>query len=311
MSLLSTQQQIDAQADRLMKTPRGRRALAAFARGWLGLEKVFTATKDDKVFPFTNELRQDMVGETESLFIDIFDRNAVVPELFTANYTFMNLNLTKFYGASSGAGGPGFLKVMLAPGQRDPGILAHAGLLAAHATGVESSPVKRGKLVRTRLLCQSLPDPPGDVDTMLSPPAPNQSTRERLKDHQDKPACSACHQLIDPIGFGFERYDGFGRRRNTDNGAPIDSSGKLAGLASGDMAFDGVGQLGAILAQSPETKACLARYWAYFAYGVASWTGDACTLSTIVDEAARGQFSLRSVLMAIIHSPHFTRRVGP
>jgi hypothetical protein len=251
-----------------------------------------------------------MLGETETLFIDTFDRNGTVSELFTAPYSFMNLNLSRFYGANTAAGGTGFIKVMLTPGQRDPGILAHASVLASAATGIYSSPVKRGKLVRTRVLCQSLPDPPADVDTMLKPPAPNQTTRQRLQQHQDNPACSACHQTIDPIGYGFERYDGFGRRRETDNGAPIDSSGKLTGTAAGDVAFDGIGQLEPLLASSPEARACVVRYWSYFAYGVASWPQDACALSTLVNESAQGQYSLRSVVMAIIHSSHFTHRVA-
>ena len=64
------------------------------------------------------------------------------------------------------------------------------------------------------------------------------------------------------------------------------------------------------LAQSEEARTCLVRYWSYFAYGVASWPQDACTQQSLVAEASKGQFSLKSVLMAIIHSPHFTRRVG-
>jgi hypothetical protein len=308
--LLATKAQLDAQADRLMKTPRGRRALAAFARGWLGLDRLATVVKNDKVFALTDQLRKDMVGETETFFIDTFDRNGTVPELFTANYSFVNLSLAQFYGTPNGAGGAGYLKTMLMPGQRDPGILGHASVLATHATGADSSPVKRGKLVRTRILCQSLPDPPADVDTMLKPPAANQTTRQRLQQHQDNPACSACHQTIDPIGYGFERYDGFGRRRATDNGAPIDATGKLTGTAAGDVPFDGLDQLEPLLAKSPEAAACVVRYWSYFAYGVASWPQDACALSSLVDEAGQGQFSLHGILMAVIHAPHFTHRVG-
>ena len=166
-------------------------------------------------------------------------------------------------------------------------MLGHASVLATHATGIDSSPVKRGKLVRTRLLCQTLPDPPQDVDTMLKPPRPSQTTRQRNQQHTENPACSACHKVMDPIGFGFERYDGFGRRREVENGAAVDSSGRLTGTAAGDVPFDGVGELAATLAQSQEAKACLVRYWSYFAYGVASWPQDACTQANLVAEAAK------------------------
>ena len=33
---------------------------------------------------------------------------------------------------------------------------------------------------------------------------------------------------MDPIGYGFEHYDAFGRWRATENGYPIDSSATMA-----------------------------------------------------------------------------------
>ena len=33
--------------------------------------------------------------------------------------------------------------------------------------------------------------------------------------------------MLDPIGFGFENYDGVGLWRDTDNGLPIDASGDV------------------------------------------------------------------------------------
>jgi hypothetical protein len=308
---LGTAAALDAQADRLMKTPRGRKTLGAFVRGWLGLDRLESVAKDDKVFALTAGLRKDMLGESEALFLDVFDRNGTLVDLLTANYSFVNLGLSQFYGVGSGAGGAGYIRVMRPASERDPGILGHAAVLATHATGSESSPVKRGKLVRTRLLCQSLPDPPQDVDTTLKPAAASQTTRQRYLQHATDGACAGCHKLMDPIGFGFERYDGFGRRREMENGVMVDSSGSLTATAAGDIPFNGLGELGATLAKTEEAKACLIRYWSYFAFGVASWPQDGCTQAKLLEESAKGQYSLRSVLMAIIHSPHFTRRVGP
>ncbi len=307
---LTTAAQIDAQADRLMKTPRGRKALGTFVRGWLGIERLESTVKDDAIFPFPPELRRDLLGETETLFLDVFDKGGTMTDLLTAPYSFVNVNLSRFYGVASGAGGTGFIRVMRPATQRDPGVLGHASVLATHATGAVSSPVKRGKLVRTRLLCQSLPPPPQDVDTMLEPPGPTQTTRQRYLQHTQDPACAGCHQVMDPIGFGFERYDGFGRRRDSENGVPVDATGSLLGTAAGTVDFDGLGELAVTLAESPEAQACLVRYWSYFAYGVAAWPEDTCVQANLVEEAARSKFSLRSVLMAIIHAPHFTRRVG-
>ena len=36
--------------------------------------------------------------------------------------------------------------------------------------------------------------------------------RERLGEHLSNPSCASCHNLIDPIGFGLEKFDAIGRR---------------------------------------------------------------------------------------------------
>ena len=45
--------------------------------------------------------------------------------------------------------------------------------------------------------------------------------------HRANPTCAACHARMDPIGFALENYDGVGRWRDEDAGAPIDASGRL------------------------------------------------------------------------------------
>src|SRR5205814_1537240 len=37
--------------------------------------------------------------------------------------------------------------------------------------------------------------------------------RERMAQHRTNPACSSCHQLMDPIGLSFEHFDATGRWR--------------------------------------------------------------------------------------------------
>ena len=71
-----------------------------------------------------------------------------------------------------------------------------------------------------------------DIVTDLSQlPAPVARTRERILAHQEQPQCASCHRKIDPIGFGLETFDGIGRARTRENGAPIDTRGELDGTA--------------------------------------------------------------------------------
>jgi hypothetical protein len=84
--------------------------------------------------------------------------------------------------------------------------------------------------VREVLLCQHLPDPPGDVATVLPDPSDDAPTmRDRLEVHRADPTCAACHDLTDPIGLGLENFDGLGSWRDLDHGYLIDASGDLDG----------------------------------------------------------------------------------
>ena len=72
-----------------------------------------------------------------------------------------------------------------------------------------------GLFVREQFLCQHVPDPPAGVNTNLPPvtEAKPQTNRDRMSEHATNPSCATCHKLIDPIGFGLERFDAVGARR--------------------------------------------------------------------------------------------------
>ena len=71
--------------------------------------------------------------------------------------------------------------------------------------------------------------------------------RERLAEHRANPACSGCHQLMDPVGFSLENYDAVGRWRTVEDGKPIDAAG---GLPDGTK-FDRRGRAAEGIAQPP------------------------------------------------------------
>jgi hypothetical protein len=54
----------------------------------------------------------------------------------------------------------------------------------------------------------------------------------------------------------------------------------------------------------------LIRYWSYYAYGREQWDQRQCNHDAIRAEATAGGYTLKDTLFAIIHAPHFTRRVA-
>jgi hypothetical protein len=300
---LGTNEQIDAQVERLLQDPKNRLTMNTFMSEWLETKKVAVVLKDPKVFDFQDALRADMQRETAALVEDIvFTRKGTLSDLLKSDYTFVNANLAKHYGLS-GVTGDDLAKVTTT---RDPGILAQGSILAGHAGITYGSPTLRGKLVRTRLLCESLPPPPANVDTNIHPPLDAKTTRAIFADHTNNPACSGCHMLMDPIGFGFENYDVVGRYRTMENGEAVDASGLINGA---NVKFNGLGELSSYLATNNDVQQCMVRFLSYSAYGALSWPDDGCTSDAITKEAAASNWSIRGVLTAITHAPHFTSRV--
>jgi hypothetical protein len=307
---LATQAQLDAQATRLLQDPRSQKAVADFMTGWLGLDRVLTIVKDSTVYgALTDTLRTSMYNETRALLVDSFTSGGTFAGALTANYSFLDSNLAQYYGVAGGTGTTA-VKVTLPPSTRDAGILAHGSISSGYADANISSPVLRGKMVRMRLLCQALPPPPGNLATALAPASGVQTTRQHFEAHDQMQPCAGCHTYLDPVGFGFEGYDGIGRHRTTDNGLPVDTSGTVKAMGTGsDLSFAGLADLASYLAADPDVESCLTRYWTYYAFGQIAWPQDGCTQDSIAGEAAHNGNSLKSVLMAILHAPHFISRV--
>jgi hypothetical protein len=309
---LSVSDMVDQQSQRLLADPRSQNMLMDFMTSWLGLEKLYTTVKDDSVYMLSSTLRDDMAAETRGLILDTFANGGTFSDLLTADHSFLNKDLAQFYGFDGSTLGTTFTRVQY-PGStsRDGGILAHAGILTGYARADVDSPTQRGHLVRTRLLCQYVSPPGASLDTTFRPDPHPTTTRAHYENAHAHGDCAACHQQMDPIGYGFEHYDAFGRFRNTENGYPIDSSATIynANPTDQNVAFDGIAQLETYLAGNPDLKTCMVRNWAFYAYGSTSWTQDACTYQAIRQASSSGGYAMRDVLNAIIRAPHFTSRV--
>jgi hypothetical protein len=197
----------------------------------------------------------------------VLDESHRFDELFTAGWTLR-----------------GGVKTAVSP-ERAAGLLGHGSVLASTAHSDQTSPVLRGLLVRQRLLCHELGTPPANAGVVPSVD-PNATTRERFAQHSAE-GCRACHRYLDPIGFGFERFDELGRYRTTENGKPIDASGELAdaeGLGKGtSVKFDTLPQLGALLGSTRAAKECLARHVFRFATGRLERPEDECAVRALAD----------------------------
>ena len=211
------------------------------------------------------------------------------------------------------------------------GLLTRAAFLVTgrHTT----NPVFRGAVVRRRILCYDIhpPDPTTLPPGSLDPPEfrVDMTTRQRYEAKTQEEPCASCHQLINPIGFVFERFDALGRARTHEVILDEVTGQELASLeldtrvqpnlTPGDTTeVSEPGELMQRVADSGLVEECFARQYFRFSYGREDAAEDACTIASIrsgLESAADGSAgpgTLREALRAIALHPSFRRRaVGP
>ncbi|MDI1446947.1 DUF1592 domain-containing protein [Polyangium sp. 6x1] len=305
----STKEAIAEEARRMLDDPRAREAVGNFNAQWLGLSHLDNIKKDSSTYPkYYEGVRPLWRAETLAFLEDvIFEGEGDIGSVFTANYSMLNAELASFYGVSGGPATQSFERVELDP-TKSSGILTHASVLAATGKPNQTSPVHRGKFVRERLLCQILPPPPNNAAFNAPDVRPDATTRERFAEHSENPACAGCHVKMDPVGFGFEHYDGIGLYRDTDQGLPVDDSGELVDTRGIDGPFEGVVELGQRLAQSEEARQCVATQWFRFAYGRVEGEDDRCSMSEIQQAFAASGFNVKELLVALTQTDAFRYR---
>ncbi|MCS6914479.1 MAG: DUF1592 domain-containing protein [Myxococcales bacterium] len=304
---LRTPEQIAQEAQRLLASPRVRAQLDRFLGQWLQIDRLAVVPRDEVQFPmFTSEMRAALRAETSELFFQTVRSGGSLQDLLLANHTYVDERLARFYGLTL-MGGPrtdsGLVRVALPPERG--GLLGQGSVLATHATPRSGSPIHRGKLVREQLLCQTLPPPPPGLMVQLPEGMPGQTNRERFALHASATACSSCHRLMDPIGFGLEHFDAVGRYRSTEEGKPIDARGEIVALGGETIPFDGLRELQQRLAERPEVHDCYARQWIRFAFGV-----DGAEEQALAAEAAERVRSvgLAELLVQLTQLRRFTHR---
>lgn len=300
---LKTEEQVLAQAERLLKSPRSRLPIQEFFVQWLGLEGVQTVTKDAKAYPGFSAAVAESQSQEIAKFLEaaFWSDEGGFADLFTSKDTFVNSVLAKHYQLPEPAGAT--FEKRTFPDDNRAGILTMGGLMAKLAAPDQTSPTLRGVFVRERVLCYELEPPPVSVDNVLPSPTPATTTRGRVNDHQADPTCSGCHRLFDPIGFGFERFDAEGRLRDTDGGKPVDDSGEVFGSSIGS--FRGAAELGRKLAADEGAARCMATNFLRFALGRSETPADENTVTAMKDQLLSGDKPLWALIPTLVTSDRF------
>lgn len=291
-------------AHRLLEDPRARAAVVHFWEQVLQLGALDIAERDIAIFEdWSTDIKTRMAAEARGFVAHaVFETDGRLETLLTTPHSWLDATLASYYGIVVAAGDTPSWVQLPADAHRF-GLLTQGAVMAGLGKYTTTAPVLRGKFVREQLLCETLPPPPDDVD--FEPPVIDEdaTARERFAEHSTNPQCSGCHQLMDPIGFGFENYDGAGKWRALENGAPIDARGVVV---SGDdeVEFDGVPGLAEVLLDGGRLHDCIALQSLRYALGREESTEDDCAVEDLRIRF-REHGDLRELLVDIARSEAF------
>lgn len=231
---LGREEVLIAQTERMLRDKRALALADQFFGTWLGFRRILSYEEPNReMFPeYTDSLRRAMYDEALLFMGEIIRRNRSVLNLVDSNFTYVNGELARHYGLDAAAEEEAFRRVDLAETGRG-GVLGMASVLTLTSHPARTSPVDRGVYVLKYLLGSPPPPPPPGAASQFEEKKTGGgipvSFREQLEQHRDNPACSACHQRIDPVGFALERFDAIGRFRTKDlsTGEKINTSAQL------------------------------------------------------------------------------------
>jgi hypothetical protein len=248
-----------------------------------------------------------MRRDTELFFESIVKEDRSVNDLLEAGYTFLNERLARHYGIPN-VYGSHYRRVELERSSLRRGLLGQASILTVTSYANRTSPVLRGKWILENILGTPPAPPPGNVPPLAenSPVQQAPAMRERMAQHRTNPACSSCHQLMDPIGLSMENFDAVGRWRAKGEGdAAIDAAGALPN----GIAFEGVTGLRDALLEHPEMFATtVSEKLLSYAIGRGLGVEDAPAVRAIVREAGKQDYRMSSLILGVVRSTPFQMR---
>jgi hypothetical protein len=312
-SRLSQPDVLAKQVRRMLADPRAKSLVDDFAFQWLNVQKLDEIAPDNRLFPQASGLldQRALLKEELRLFIDsILRNNRPIPELMTANYTFLNERLAEHYGIETVKGSQ-FRRVTLEDDARY-GLLGKGAILMLTAYPNRTSPVLRGAWILERILgSPPTPPPPGVPNLAENRPGQQPKTvRERMEQHRANPTCFGCHGVMDPLGLALENFNTVGQYRIKDpeTVTVIDSSGTLPD----GTAIKGPGDLRrALIARPDRFVEAFTENLVTYALGRTLEYRDMPIVRKIVRDTAGDDYKFESIVLGIISSDAFRKREAP
>jgi hypothetical protein len=305
---------LTAQVRRMLKDPRALGLVTEFAGNWLDFRRFENHNGVDRErFPsFTNELREAFFEEPVRFIGDLIQNDRSVLDLLYGQYTFVNPVLARYYGMPPVTGGPDqWVRVDNARQYGRGGLPPMAVFLTVNASGLRTSPVKRGHWIAQRVLGEVIPPPPPVVPELpIDEAKMDLPVREMLARHRANAVCASCHARFDSFGVAFEGYGPVGEKRNQDlAGRPVDARTQFPGGLQGE----GLEGLLTYIRATREKDFVnnLSEKMMVYALGRLPLITDDELLARLRTKLAAGGYRISTLIETIVTSPQFLNKRSP
>ncbi|MAT51767.1 MAG: hypothetical protein CMK32_11355 [Porticoccaceae bacterium] len=300
---IHTEEGVRRQVERLVGSPRLKQSIRAFFADMLMFDHFENLAKDSVIYPaYGPGVSGDAAEQSlRTITHHLVDNLGDYRDLFTTRETFLTNTLAALYRVPVEPSRE-FVPHEFAEDSHRDGLLTQVAFLSLHSHPGRSSPTLRGKGLRESLLCQEVPRPPPNVDFSNFEDAAGdfKTARERLVRHSSDPACANCHKITDPIGLGFENFDGAGQFRAREGGALIDASGELDGIPFADASA-----LGEAVKQHPGTTECVVSRLLANAINRPNRAEDVAVIDDLLGDFAQHGYRITDLMRSIALSEAF------
>jgi hypothetical protein len=299
-----------ALAQKMLDEPAAKAVMRKFHGEFLHFGKFADLTKAE-VPSFNPAAINPELAESSYLFFDkIFSQGLGVKDIFLSTTGFVGTNMAPLYGGGVAAPASGFVERDLGSGRLGYFLQLPFLMLYARPDGPDS--IHRGVTMSLDVLCAPLGAFGGEIPP-LPPRMMGETNRMRVDKHTN--GCgTVCHNnMINPLGFAFENFDGMGQYRDTEmNGTevlPIDASGSFD-FVDGAKPYKNAVELMNVLATDQQTHLCYSKKLASFGLQRDMVEADLPLLAELSSISTSNSGSVKQVLLDLVKQDAFRTRVG-
>jgi hypothetical protein len=284
------------------------KVMRQFHGEWMHLDDLGMISKVG-VSSYKASLNPEYQESSYRFFDNIFTQGLGVKDILLTTTGFYGPGMAALYGVTAPASGSYASSDL---GAKRVGFFSQLAYLTLNGHNGDPSSILRGVSLNLDVLCATL-GPPAAVIPDIPPLEPGQTNRQRI-DKLTGTCGQSCHNdMINPLGFSFEHFDGMGQWRDTENGGlTIDSSGSYTFADGTTKTWSDAAGLMQVLASTPQTYTCFAKKLASYGLQRTITPNDMPMLNALTStQMASGTSSEKQLIIQIVRSDAFRTHGGP